>query len=116
MSDRKLKEIEWAISELEQSESSFSNYAKLANLYIVRDHMTGQAVEMPVPEMPAMAYSEAAAPGGEVLDQYGDSEFLQAVAGKAPKDVWAVMDELMDTLLAVNTRSYESVMRKLSML
>ena len=36
MSAPNLKEIEWAIHELEQEESSFPVYAKLANLYTVR--------------------------------------------------------------------------------
>ena len=38
-----LKEIEWAISELEQEESSFPVYAKLANLYTVRNEMLGSS-------------------------------------------------------------------------
>ena len=36
MSAPNLKEIEWAIHELEKEESSFPVYAKLANLYTVR--------------------------------------------------------------------------------
>lgn len=110
MSVPNLKEIEWAIHELEQEESSFPVYAKLANLYTVRNEMLG--VTAPQPQI--AAYSESAGPAQVQLEQYGDSDFLQAVAGKDPSSAWLVMDELMDTLRVVNPRAYESVMRKLS--
>ena len=41
MSAPNLKEIEWAIAELDLGESSFSVYAALANLYTVRNEMLG---------------------------------------------------------------------------
>ncbi len=40
MSAPNLKEIEWAISQLEAKESSI--YAILANLYVIRDHLKGR--------------------------------------------------------------------------
>lgn len=112
MSAPNLKEIEWAIHELEQEESSFPVYAKLANLYTVRNEMLG--VTAPQPQI--AAYSESAGPAHVQLEQYGDSDFLQAVAGKDPSSAWLVMDELMDTLRVANPRAYESVMRKLARL
>lgn len=108
MSVPNLKEIEWAISELENEESSFSNYAKLAALYAVRDKMmpsTSRGYEA--------EYSMAAGPAPERIERYGDTEFLQAIAGKDMYDVVRVMDELMETLKAVNERAYTSVMRKI---
>lgn len=107
-----LKEIEWAISELEQEESSFPVYAKLANLYTVRNEMLGVSSQQPQ----AAAYSEMGKPISEPLGQYGDSDFLRAVAGIPISEAWAVMDELMETLRAVNPRVYASVMRKLQSL
>ena len=112
MSAPNLKEIEWAIQELEQEESSFPVYAKLANLYTVRNEMLGLSAAQPQ----IAAYSEAAGPAVEKLGKYGDSDFLRAVAGKDPVRAWAVMDELMDTLLTVNAKVYNSVMAKLSIL
>ena len=50
---------------------------------------------------------------GDRIGDYGDSDFLQTVKGKSPETVWAVMDELMDTLAMVNHRVYDGVMRKL---
>ena len=104
-----LKEIEWAIEELENQESNERRYTLLAALYTCRNEMLG----LTAPAAQAAAYSEAPAPDGPALGQYGDSDFLQAVAGKDPASAWAVIDELMDTLRVVNQRMYESVMRKL---
>ena len=103
-----LKEIEWAISELVREESSFPVYAKLANLYTVRNEMLGSVQQ---PQITARAEASDATHDG--LEQYGESDFLKAVAGKSGAKAWAVMDELMDTLHVVNPRAYESVLRKL---
>ena len=104
-----IKEIEYWISKLESEDSSFPAYSKLADLYAIRNQMLGISAQEPQ----VMAYSETATPIQETLGEYGDSEFLQAVAGKDSAAAWAVMDELMDTLRVVNQRAYESVMRKL---
>lgn len=114
MSAPNLKEIEWAIQELEKEESSFPVYAKLANLYTVRNEMLGLSASQPQ----IAAYSEAAGPAAagpamESVPQYGDSEFLMAVEGKDPAKVWAIIDDLMDALQVVNRRAYDNVIRKL---
>ena len=107
-------EIEYWISRHENEPINLrEDCVNLAALYIIRDKISGSSYA----EHPPTAYSlDAPAPAGETLDQYGDSEFLQAVAGKTPETAWAIMDELMDTLRVVNSKTYESVMRKLSML
>lgn len=106
-----IKEIDYWISKLEREESSFQSYSKLADLYAIRNEMAGA----PIPEPQIAAYSETAppAPISEPLDRYGDSEFLQAVAGKDQAAAWAVIDEHMDTLRVVNPRVYDGIMRKL---
>lgn len=108
MTKPNLKEIDWAISDLEEKETSENRYILLAALHICRDHMMGN-----MPEPRAAVYSE---PEAAPLEQYGDSEFLQAISGKRPAEAWAVMDELMDTLRVVNPRTYDSVMRKMDRL
>lgn len=114
MTKPNLKEIEWAISDLEEQETSESRYILLAALYICRDHM----LENALPQPQASAYSGLSAPllSDQPLDQYGSSDFLRAIAGIPASDAWLVMDELMDTLHAVNTKVYDSVMRKLNRL
>lgn len=106
MSAPNMKEIEWAISELENQESSKGNYALLAALYICRDKMRGGGDY-------AMSYASAPIPHEESIPQYGTSEFLQVVSGVDSKSAWSIMDELMETLRVVNPKVYESVLRKL---
>lgn len=91
-----IDEINKAILDLEQHDTTYSVCEKLSWLYIVRDHLTGQQQKQPVP-----------------LDIFGDSEFLQAVKGKDGAAAWNVMDDLMDTLKAVNPKAYNGVMRKI---
>ncbi len=110
MSAPNLKEIEWAISELENQESSESQYALLAALYTCRNELTGASQQRPQ----ISAYSEITAPAKREIETYGDSDFLQAVSGKDPAAAWRVMDEHMETLRVVNPRAYESVIRKLN--
>lgn len=111
---RDIKEIEYWISKLENGESSFPNYAKLADLYAIRSQMMGTPTVFPQPQI--AAYSEATGPAGETLGLYGESDFLRTVAGKDSTAAWAIMDEHMSTLQVVNPRAYEGVMRKLNRL
>ena len=110
-------EIRAAIAKLEFDESSYSNYAKLASLYVIRDKM--QEEERGDGGRYLGYYSGAPAPvtaEPATVGEYGDSEFLLAVAGKDPAKAWAVVDELMDTLSLVNRRVYDSVLRKMKSL
>lgn len=109
MSAPNLKELDWAISELEGQESSENRYMLLAALYTCRNEMLGRSA----PQPQIAAYSEASPPIPEILGQYGDSDFLKAVEGKDPIKVWAIMDDLMDALQVVNRRAYDNVIRKL---
>ena len=107
-------EIRAAIAKLEFDESSYSNYAKLASLYVIRDKM--QEEERGDGGRYVGYYSGAPAPvtaEPATVGEYGDSEFLLAVAGKDPAKAWTVIDELMDTLAMVNSKVYNSVMRKI---
>ena len=106
-------EIRKEIARLEYEESSYPNYAKLANLYVIRDKMQGAENAR---DKFAGYYSGAPAPvtaEPATVGEYGDSEFLLAVAGKDPAKAWAVVDELMDTLSMVNSKVYNSVMQKI---
>lgn len=96
------KELQLWISRLETEESSWANYEKLATLYTIQNQNREKGEP---PEMPR--YSAAPA------KEYGDSDFLRAVARVDPARAWEVMDELMDSLKVVNERVYNSVMRKL---
>lgn len=105
------KEIDIEIARLEYGESSYPAYAKLANLYTIRDRMDRQ--ERQVPYDASYSAAPATVEESSAVENYGDSDFLRAVYGKDPADAWVVMDDLMDTLHTVNPRVYEGVMRKI---
>ncbi len=106
MSRPNIKEIDWAISELLQQESSFRTYSRLADLYAVRDRLReGQNANM-----------ENEPTAQPISDRSGTSEFLQAVSEKDQEKVLLIMDELMETLRVVNPRVYDSVLHKIARL
>lgn len=69
-------EIRKEIARLEYEESSYPNYAKLANLYTIQDRM-GHKAEPPVERR----YS-AAPPASETINEYGDSDFCEVLQEK----------------------------------
>lgn len=50
---------------------------------------------------------------GDMIPLYGDTDFYRAIQGKNAADVWAVMDELMETVKIMNPRLYDGVMHQL---
>ena len=98
-----------AIAECQGVRNPNANTAiKLAALLTIQREMFGGGYSFdPAPETPTRDKS------GAVVGEYGDTEFLQAVAKISPERAWAVMDELMDTLHMVNPRVYDGIMRKL---
>lgn len=108
MSAPNLKELDWAIAELESQESSESRYMLLAALYTCRNQMLGNAQQ----ELPIAAYSMAEQPP-EIIGKYGDSDFLKAVEGKTPAKIWSVMDDFMGSLSLANRRAYDHLIERL---
>ncbi len=107
-----LRELEEAIRECEAAPANYTNCTKLAVLYTVRHYMYGgdpppenSTYSIPLPTPPE--------PKENVVPEYGDSEFYQAIAGMPSEKAWRVMSELMETLHIVNTRLYDGVIRKL---
>lgn len=111
MSAPNLKEIEWAISELEQAESSFSAYSRLADLYTVRRELSGMDRPTRAPESRAFD-----APSANMAYAPGNSDFFKAINGKNPADIWPIMNELMEALQVVNVRVHDNVLKKLKQL
>lgn len=91
----------------------------LAACYILQDHLSPREPVGNSDQSPAYSFAPppaetpqiTAAP--ETVGEYGNSDFLQAVAGKDPATCWGVIDELMDDLSVINPRVYASVMRKI---
>lgn len=108
-----LREVEGEIAELERSEINLKGVCALAALYTIRGELTGHNGEQQ--QAPQAYYSPPEEPYQE-LEEYGDSEFLRAVAGKDAPTVWSIMDDLMDTLKVVNIKVYNSVISKIKKL
>ena len=104
------KEIDLEIARLEYGESSYPAYQKLANLYTIRNQMS--RTEQKQPE-PVQTYSLAAAPEPAYTGRYGDSEFLREIEGRDQESVFAIIDDLIDTLRVTNPRVYNGVLRKI---
>lgn len=94
------------INELLDGKKSVQNCEKLAAIYTVLDHL------YPAEERIPNGYS-GEAPRTKSIPRYGESEFLSAISGKDPEEMWLLMDELMETLAVINPRLYDGVMRKI---
>ena len=89
------EELDKEILMLEKKDTTYANCERLAWLYIVRDHVTGQKCAQPTP-----------------LSVNPSSEFLLAVDGKDSVSVFAIIDDLMDTIRATAPKAYDHVMRR----
>lgn len=103
------KEIEIEIARLEYMDSSYPNYAKLADLYAIRNEMNRSEGETPVDRM----YS-GSADRGYAVGNYGHSDFLEAIADKNADEVWRIINDLMDTLKVAQPKAYNSIMMKIN--
>ena len=95
-----LEQVSGEIAALEEEKPTHALMQKLANLYVVRDHLV-----IPQQTEPVIAVSD-------VISTMGDSEFLQAIDGKKTKLVIDIIDELMSALQVLNPSLYSSVIRK----
>lgn len=79
---------------------------KLAAYYTILDHITGKSETAAPAEAPSYTY--AAAPTYK-----SDSDFYKVASDLDYDTIMRVIDELMQTLSAVQPRLYAAVMRKL---
>ena len=92
-----------AIEKLEMSPATFQNAEKLATFYTLYDHL--YVKKEPVSRIESI--------NEVIIDDYGDSEFLQAVAGKRSDDIWMVLDELLEAVKVLQPKLYNAVIDKL---
>jgi flagellar motor component MotA len=93
-----------AIEELEMSPATYQNAEKLATFYNLYDHLYVR--KEPVSRIESI--------NEVIVDDYGDSEFLQAVAGRKADQIWMVMDELMETVKVLQPKLYQAVIDKIN--
>lgn len=93
-----------AIEELEMSPATYQNAEKLATFYSLYDHLYMK----PEPINRVETIDEV------IIGEYGDSEFMRMLSGKRSKDVWPIIDELMDAIHVLQPKLYDAVLDKLS--
>lgn len=105
------RDLNEAIAEcIGKREPNAQDCIKLAAFYTIKKNLY-PADNKPAEIEPAVSYSYA---GSEPLvDHPGGSEFAELIDGRPQGEVWAVIDELMQTLEAINPRLYDAVIRKL---
>ena len=95
------EQINAEIAALEEEKPSYQSMEKLANMYVVRDHMlgtrdtSGKTVIQSLPSIDS------------------ESDFAKKIHGKDAVSVLFLVDDLMTALMVVNPRLYECFMRKL---
>lgn len=93
------KDLREAIEECQgQRNPTVSTCIKLAAFLTIQREMFGTD------------YSFAPAP--DVVDINSESDFARRIRGRKTEEVWAVMDELMETIKAMHPRLYDAVMAK----
>ena len=59
------------------------------------------------------AYMDSGEKAEDIITYDSGSKFSNLIHGRISNDVWAIMDDLMNALVAVNPRLYDFVIRKL---
>lgn len=93
-----------AIDDLEMAPATFQNAEKLATFYTLYDHLYVQKEPM----------SRIESTREVTIDNYGGSEFLQAVSGKKADDIWLIMEELMQSIQILQPRLYQATIDRIT--
>lgn len=105
------RDVEERIAEIKgKRNQTESECMKLAAYIIIRDDFdksTGGSYGDAAPA-PVKPTAET------VIGDYGDTEFLQVIAGKDASDVWPVLAEAMESLRLMEPRLYAGIIRKLN--
>ena len=100
------KELLLAIKECEAEPITASKVGKLADFYVIYDHLFGSPY--------VGGHSEANKVEKQLIETNGDTEFLRAINGKEAKKVLPIIDELMEAVKTLHPRMYDRVLEKIS--
>ncbi len=100
------KELMDAIYQCEKEPVTQSKIARLADFYIVYDHLFGEPIE-------DRGYSYENRVEKSIIQTNSDTEFLRLVNGKDINSVLDVMQELMEAVKILQPRMYDSVLTKI---
>lgn len=98
------RELENAIDSIESKPCcNYDDCEKLAVYYALYNELYGQ------PQQPKIVPTEE-----EIVHAISESEFMRGVDGKQAAKIWAVIDELVESVKIVNDRLYYSLMSKIN--
>lgn len=92
-----IDEINREILTLEKGQTTFVNCEKLAQLYVVRDHLTADKAQEPTPRM-------------------SGSEFMTISSGVDTSALLRILDEHMESIRLIYPKEYASIIKKISAL
>lgn len=102
------KDLQDAIAECQGERHPNANTCiKLAAYFTIYDHLYPKQAEAVEPQTIFETVNE------DMVGDYGTSDFYQTIKGKKSADMWAVMNELMETIQVINPKLYDGVMREL---
>ena len=109
------QDLQEAIAEcIGQRKPTANTAIKLAAFYTIKRELYGEdkdAVQLPAPA--PGGYSFLPAEEESLVDHPGNSEFARAIDGRPQKDIWPVMDELMETISTIHPKLYRAVLDRL---
>ena len=107
------QDLQEAIAECQGQRNPNANTAiKLAAFYTIRRELFGE--EKDAGPLPGYSYAAQPETASEPMIQNdSDSEFARLIDGRPQKEIWPLMDEMMDTIHAIHPRLYRAVMDRL---
>jgi len=104
------RDLQDAIAECQGERRPNANTCiKLAAYFTIYDHLYPKKAEL-TEEIPQTIFQTVEE---GIIDDYGDTDFYRTIKGRKAADVWAVMNELMETIQVINPKLYDGVMRQL---
>lgn len=92
-----IDEVNKTILDLEQKDTSYATCERLAWLYIVKDHLTGQVQPITHEKSPEMT----------------GSFFLELASGIDTYELMKIIDEHMNVIMLIIPKEYDAVMKKI---
>ena len=106
------KDLQEAIAECQGQRNPNANTAiKLAAFYSIRRVMYGE--EKTAGPLPYSFAPDPASTPESLIENDSDSEFARIIDGRPQKEVWPLLDEMMETIHAIHPRLYRAVMDRL---